>query len=96
MSRSVSDASKLYCHRPTSAHASESRPSIPTRKSELFAARGVSFDEAWARQVSSVAAKRFGTPTEFGKTCAFVCSDHAGYMSGTNLHLEGGTYTGIV
>jgi len=57
--------------------------------------RGVSFDEAWARQVSSVAAKRFGTPTEFGKTCAFVCSAHAGYMSGTNLHLEGGTYTGI-
>ena len=25
--------------------------------------RGVSFEEAWARQVSSVAAKRFGTPT---------------------------------
>ena len=58
--------------------------------------RGVSFEEAWARQVSSVAAKRFGTPTEFGKTCAFVCSAHAGYMSGTNLHLEGGSYTGIV
>ena len=58
--------------------------------------RGVSFEEAWARQVSSVAAKRFGKPTEFGKTCAFVCSEHAGYMSGTNLHLEGGTYTGIV
>jgi len=56
--------------------------------------RGVSFEEAWARQVSSVAAGRFGTPEEFGKTCAFVCSVHAGYMSGTNLHLEGGTYTG--
>ena len=46
--------------------------------------------------MSWVAAKRFGKPTEFGKTSAFVCSEHAGYMSGTNLHLEGGTYTGIV
>ncbi len=39
-------------------------------------------------------AKRFGTPAEFGAFCAFLCSAHAGYMTGQNILLDGGAYPG--
>ncbi|HIG09247.1 MAG TPA: SDR family oxidoreductase, partial [Alphaproteobacteria bacterium] len=37
---------------------------------------------------------RFGTPDEFGAACAFLCSSHAGYITGQNLLLDGGAYPG--
>jgi len=37
---------------------------------------------------------RFGTPEEFGAACAFLCSAHAGYISGQNLLIDGGAYPG--
>jgi len=37
---------------------------------------------------------RFGTPEEFGAACAFLCSIHAGYITGQNLLLDGGAYPG--
>jgi len=39
-------------------------------------------------------AGRFGRPEEFGATCAFLCSDHAGYLTGQNLLIDGGAYPG--
>lgn len=39
-------------------------------------------------------AQRFGTRQEFGATCAFLCSQHAGYMTGQNILLDGGAYPG--
>jgi 3-oxoacyl-[acyl-carrier protein] reductase len=41
-----------------------------------------------------VPAKRLGTPDEFGAACAFLCSQHASYITGQNLLLDGGTYPG--
>lgn len=38
--------------------------------------------------------QRFGTPAEFGATCAFLCSVHAGYLTGQNILLDGGAYPG--
>jgi 3-oxoacyl-[acyl-carrier protein] reductase len=38
--------------------------------------------------------QRFGTPAEFGSACAFLCSVHAGYITGQNLLLDGGAYPG--
>lgn len=38
--------------------------------------------------------RRFGTPDEFGALCAFVCSVHAGYLTGQNLLIDGGAYPG--
>jgi len=35
---------------------------------------------------------RFGRPEEFGATCAFLCSVHAGYMTGQNVLLDGGAF----
>ncbi|KAB0489359.1 SDR family oxidoreductase [Pseudomonas vancouverensis] len=37
-----------------------------------------------------IPAKRFGTPEEFGALCAFVCSQHASYLTGQNLLIDGG------
>lgn len=39
-------------------------------------------------------AKRYGTPAEFGAACAFLCSAHAGYITGQNLLVDGGAYPG--
>jgi NAD(P)-dependent dehydrogenase (short-subunit alcohol dehydrogenase family) len=33
-----------------------------------------------------------GTATEFGQTCAFLCSVHAAYITGQNILLDGGAY----
>jgi 3-oxoacyl-[acyl-carrier protein] reductase len=52
----------------------------------------VSDAEAVARAIANIPAKRFGTPAEFGQTCAFLCSVHAGFMTGQNVLLDGGAY----
>lgn len=41
---------------------------------------------------ADVPAKRLGTPEEFGQICAFLCSTHAGYMTGQNIPVDGGMY----
>lgn len=56
----------------------------------------ISYEEARARQVESIAAKRLGDPKEFGAACAFLCSAYAGYISGQNLHLDGGSYPALI
>ena len=39
-------------------------------------------------------ALRFGHPDEFGHTCAFLCSQHAGFITGQNILIDGGAYPG--
>jgi 3-oxoacyl-[acyl-carrier protein] reductase len=56
----------------------------------------ITLEEARARQVASIAARRLGQPEEFGAACAFLCSRYAGYISGTNLRLDGGSYSGLI
>jgi len=41
-------------------------------------------------------AGRFGDPAEFGELCAFVCSAHAGFITGGNFLIDGGTYPGTL
>jgi 3-oxoacyl-[acyl-carrier protein] reductase len=57
-------------------------------------ARGVTLDEARDARRMQTPAQRFGTAAEFGAFCAFLCSAHAGYMTGQNLLLDGGAYPG--
>ena len=38
--------------------------------------------------------QRFGTAAEFGAACAFLCSVHAGYITGQNVLMDGGAYPG--
>jgi 3-oxoacyl-[acyl-carrier protein] reductase len=41
---------------------------------------------------ADIPAKRLGTPEEFGQICAFLCSVHAGYLTGQNIPVDGGLY----
>ena len=56
----------------------------------------ITFEEARERQVQSIAARRLGRPEEFGAACAFLCSALAGFISGQNLHLDGGSYPALI
>ena len=55
---------------------------------------GRSVDDLAAQRRDMVPARRFGSPEEFGAFCAFVCSVHAGYLTGQNLLIDGGVYPG--
>ena len=55
---------------------------------------GKTVEELTKARAESNPAKRFGTVEEFGAACAFLCSAHAGYITGQNLLLDGGSYPG--
>ncbi len=54
------------------------------------------FDEVCEARRRSVPAGRFGDPAEFGELCAFLCSVHAGYITGQNIVIDGGAYPGTL
>ncbi len=62
----------------------------------MMKADGITREEARKRIASTIAAKRMGLPEEFGDACAYVCSAQAGFMSGQNLQLDGGSYEGLI
>lgn len=51
---------------------------------------GKSVDELLEAGMEVIPAKRFGTPSEFGALCAFLCSIHASYITGQNILIDGG------
>lgn len=59
-------------------------------------ATGVTMEEARRTREASIPAKRYGTPEEFGATCAFLCSQHAGFIVGQNILLDGGAVVATV
>ncbi|HMA70386.1 MAG TPA: SDR family oxidoreductase [Xanthobacteraceae bacterium] len=56
--------------------------------------RGITVEQAVKERIASIPAKRLGNPDEFGAACAFLCSAHAGFITGQNLLLDGGTFPG--
>lgn len=56
--------------------------------------RGDSADAVAERKRAGIPAGRFGEPDEFGAACAFLCSAQAGYITGQNLLIDGGSYPG--
>ena len=55
---------------------------------------GKSLDEVMDARRRLNPTGRFGNAEEFGATCAFLCSQHAGYITGQNLLLDGGGFPG--
>lgn len=53
-------------------------------------AQSISIEDARAQREATIPARRYGTAAEFGATCAFLCSQHAGFMVGQNILLDGG------
>src|SRR5215471_12462688 len=50
---------------------------------------GQSFEAVWQARGEANPAKRYGRPAELGAYCAFLCSQHAGFITGQNLLVDG-------
>ena len=57
---------------------------------KLSAKAGQDYDSFAKARMAEVPAGRFGTPDEFGRACAFLCSADAGFIIGQNLLIDGG------
>ena len=55
-------------------------------------AEGITLEEARARRQATIPARRYGSAEEFGATCAFLCSQFAGFIVGQNILLDGGAF----
>jgi 3-oxoacyl-[acyl-carrier protein] reductase len=58
--------------------------------SGVVKAEGVDMAEARRRRMATIPARRYGSPAEFGATCAFLCGQQAGFIVGQNILLDGG------
>lgn len=52
--------------------------------------QGITMEEASALRQQSIPTRSYGTSENFGATCAFMCSQHAAFMVGQNILLDGG------
>jgi 3-oxoacyl-[acyl-carrier protein] reductase len=53
---------------------------------------GISPEAALAARRAELPARRFGEPQELGRLCAYLCSAHAGYISGQSILIDGGAH----
>ncbi len=53
---------------------------------------GATVEEERAKGMAATPRGRFGLPDEFGAVCAFLCSEHVGFMIGQNVLLDGGAF----
>ncbi len=58
----------------------------------VMKAQGISLEEARARRYATIPVRRYGTRQEFGATCAFLCSQFAGFIVGQNILADGGAF----
>jgi 3-oxoacyl-[acyl-carrier protein] reductase len=59
---------------------------VAARRKRVSEAR---IEEEWR---AAIPAHRFGGASELGQTCAFLCSVHAGFITGQNIVMDGGEY----
>jgi 3-oxoacyl-[acyl-carrier protein] reductase len=57
---------------------------------------GKPYEEVLAAREAANPAGRSGNPAEFGDACAFLCSAGAGFITGQNLLMDGGSYPGTL
>jgi 3-oxoacyl-[acyl-carrier protein] reductase len=56
--------------------------------------QGITVEAAREQRLKSIPARRLGRVEEFGAACAFLCSAHAGYITGQNILMDGGAFPG--
>lgn len=59
-------------------------------------AQGIDMATAKANREATIPARRYGTAAEFGATCAFLCSQHAGFIVGQNIVIDGGAINATI
>ncbi|MFE7115853.1 SDR family oxidoreductase [Streptomyces sp. NPDC057654] len=57
--------------------------------------RGIAPDEVRAATEGLIPAGRYGTPEDMGELAAFLCSDRAGYLTGSAYRCDGGMITAL-
>ena len=67
---------------------------IRTTCETLAKNRGVGVEVIRKERMAQCPAGRFGDPAEFGDACAYLCSAQAGYVTGQNFLIDGGSYPG--
>lgn len=70
-------------------HATDRARNLDTSAAQ---AEGLTVEQVKQRNFQNIPAARYGTPEEFGAACAFLCSQHAGYIVGQNILLDGGSF----
>lgn len=74
-------------------HATDRAISLDTGVSK---AQGIDMATAKAQREATIPARRYGTADEFGAMCAFLCSQHAGFIVGQNIVLDGGAINATI
>ena len=74
-------------------HATDRAISLDTGVSK---AQGIDMAQAKAQREATIPARRYGTAAEFGAMCAFLCSQHAGFIVGQNIVLDGGAINATI
>jgi len=74
-------------------HATDRAIQLDTGVSD---AQGISMAQAKTNREATIPAGRYGTALEFGSTCAFLCSAHAGFIVGQNILLDGGAVNSTI
>jgi 3-oxoacyl-[acyl-carrier protein] reductase len=67
---------------------------LTDRIRELYGGGGANLEESVKSAAAEVPMRRIGTPAEFGALCAFLCSEHAGYITGQTIGIDGGALVG--
>ncbi|WP_019531612.1 SDR family oxidoreductase [Dasania marina] len=52
--------------------------------------QSITVDDAKQQRCATIPSRRYGTAQEFGASCAYLCSQHAGFIVGQNILLDGG------
>jgi len=68
-------------------HATDRAVALDTGVSK---AQGIDIETARKNREKTIPVRRYGTAEEFGATCAYLCSVHAGFIVGQNLLHDGG------
>ncbi|SNR86078.1 SDR family oxidoreductase [Puniceibacterium sediminis] len=74
-------------------HATDRAISLDTGVAER---EGLTLEQASASRAATIPVRRYGTAGEFGATCAFLCSQHAGFIVGQNISLDGGAFNSTI
>ena len=58
--------------------------------------QGISIEDARRQRQAGIPAGTYGTPEDFGATCAFLCGQQARFIVGQNILLDGGALNAAV
>ena len=56
--------------------------------------QGSNYEALATQRINTIPARRFGQPDELGALCAFLCSAHAGFITGQSILIDGGAFPG--